>query len=158
MSADEADVNLTRLSSFDEYCNEPVSGTALPATTENAPPLRTADGLPPIDNVTRVINIPHLPSASARWQSQEVNRIFVLVMLSSTLLLVVSVVLLLLIVGLPGVLASILGIVLASMKLCECCESELLQTNVTVVRTSMTFFSKSNKLFVRILLSKKLKF
>ena len=151
MSADEADVNLTRLSSFDEYCNEPLSGTALPVTTENTPPLRTADGLPPIDTATRVINIPHLPSASARWKSQEVTRIFVFVMMSSTLLLVLSTLLLLVIVGLPGVLASILGIVLASMKLFECCESELLQTNVTVVRASMTFCSKSNQLFVWII-------
>ena len=112
MSADEADVNLTRLSSFDEYCNEPLSGTALPATTENAPPLRTADGLPPINTATRVKNIPDLPSASARLRCKLVTQIFVLFMLTSTCLLVPSILHSHLMHSLPGVVADILSIVL----------------------------------------------
>jgi len=77
------------------------------------------------------IDLPDAPSASAKWASAEVKRLFVVVMGLSFLMTIHSA--LVAVVGISGLLAGILGLGMASMRLYERCQMDSLDATVTLV-------------------------
>jgi hypothetical protein len=82
----------------------------------------------------RLQGIPAVPSASALWDSPAVKLVSVWILLVSILEMVACTPFILAMFGLLSLAAAILGIIAASFHLCDSCGSQVIDSNLGLVR------------------------